>query len=429
MNIGVVALGKIGLPLAVQFARSGHVVIGADISATAVDLINAGVPPFPGETHLDEYLSEVVAAGKLSATTDVTEAVRRSDVVVVVVPLIVDRDKQPDFGALDHATASIGAGLRPSTMVIYETTLPVGTTRKRFAPALAAASGLTLGHDLFVAFSPERVYSGRIFADLRRYPKLVGGIDEASTTRAISFYNSVLQFDERDDLVRPNGVWNLGNSEAAELAKLAETTYRDINIGFANELARHADQHDINIFDVIDACNSQPFSHIHQPGIAVGGHCIPVYPHFYLAGDPSALVPAAARRTNDAMPAYAVGRLANRLGSLDGLTVAILGLSYRGGVKESAFSGAFATAEALVAAGAQPVVHDPLYSDEELGMAGMTPYHLGEPCDAAIIQADHTEYHSLRSADLGGAKVVLDGRRCLDPTTDLDVITLGGGGQ
>jgi nucleotide sugar dehydrogenase len=288
---------------------------------------------------------------------------------------------------------------------------------------------LTLGDDLFVAFSPERVYSGRIFADLRRYPKLVGGIDEASTTRAISFYNQALQFDQREDLARPNGVWNLGNSEAAELAKLAETTYRDINIGFANELARHADQHDIDILEVIAACNSQPFSHIHQPGIAVGGHCIPVYPHFYLAGDPSAQIPAAARRANDAMPAYAVERLAARLGNLAGLKVAILGLSYRGGVKESAFSGAFATADALLAGGARPVVHDPLYSDEELAAAGMTPYHLGEQCDAAIIQADHSEYRSLRSSDLGGAKVVVDGRRCLDPSTDLDVIMLGGGSR
>src|SRR6185295_15091092 len=151
---------------------------------------------------------------------------------------------------------------------------------------------------------------------------------------AIGFYESALQFDDRNDLVHPNGVWNLGSTEAAELAKLAETTYRDINIAFANELARHADQHDIDIAQVIEACNSQPFSHIHQPGIAVGGHCIPVYPHFYLAGDPTAEVPAAARRVNDAMPAYAVARLGEHLGSLDGLTIAVLGLAYRGGVKE-----------------------------------------------------------------------------------------------
>ena len=429
MNICVVALGKIGLPLAVQFARSGHSVIGADISASTVDLVNQGVAPFPGEADLDDRLAEVIGEGRLSATTDVTAAVRRSEVVVVVVPLIVDRDKQPDFGALDHATAAIGAGLGAGTLVIYETTLPVGTTRQRFAPALAAASGLTLGEGLSVAFSPERVYSGRIFADLRRYPKLVGGIDDASTRLAISFYESVLQFDDRDDLPRGNGVWNLGSSEAAELAKLAETTYRDINIGFANELARYADQHGIDIAHVIDSCNSQPFSHIHQPGIAVGGHCIPVYPHFYLAGDPTAEIVAAARRSNDAMPAYAVGRLAERLGSLSGLTVAVLGLAYRGGVKESAFSGAFALVEALRAAGATAVVHDPLYADEELVSAGLTPYHLGQRCDAAIIQADHPEYRSLQSTDLGGAKLVVDGRRCLGATTDLDVITLGAGGR
>ncbi|HEY4610743.1 MAG TPA: nucleotide sugar dehydrogenase, partial [Ilumatobacteraceae bacterium] len=383
--------------------------------------------PFPNEADLDRFLADVVSDGSLVATTDVTAAVNRSEVVVVVVPLVVDRDKQPDFGALDHATAAIGAGLRPGTLVVYETTLPVGTTRRRFAPALAAASGLTLGDDLFVAFSPERVYSGRIFADLRRYPKLVGGVDEASTKLAITFYESALQFDPRDDLAQPNGVWNLGSTEAAELAKLAETTYRDINIGFANELARHADQHDIDIFQVIDACNSQPFSHIHRPGIAVGGHCIPVYPHFYLAGDPSAEIPAAARRTNDGVPGYAVGRLAARLGSLDGLTVAILGLAYRGGVKESAFSGAFALADALTAAGATPLVHDPLYSDDEIRAVGLTPFHLGERCDAAIIQADHTEYRSLQSRDLGGATVVVDGRRCLGATTDLEVINLGAG--
>jgi nucleotide sugar dehydrogenase len=429
MDICVVALGKIGLPLAVQFARSGHHVVGADISATTVQSVNEGIAPFPNEADLDRLLDEVLSAGTLTATTDVTAAVHDSEVIVVVVPLVVDRDKQPDFAALDHATAAIGAGLRAGTLVVYETTLPVGTTRRRFAPALAEASGLSLGDELFVAFSPERVYSGRIFADLRRYPKLVGGVDEASTKMAITFYESALQFDHRDDLAQPNGVWNLGSTEAAELAKLAETTYRDINIGFANELARHADEHDIDVFQVIDACNSQPFSHIHRPGIAVGGHCIPVYPHFYLAGDPTAAIPAAARRTNDAMPAYAVSRLAARLGSLDGLTVAILGLAYRGGVKESAFSGAFALADALVAAGATPVVHDPLYTDEEIRACGLTPFHLGEACHAAIIQADHADYQSLHSADLGGATVVVDGRRCLGSTTDLEVITLGGGAR
>lgn len=425
MNICVVALGKIGLPLAVQYARMGHQVIGADIHQPTVDRINAGLAPFPNEAHLDEWLADVVAEGRLTATTDVSDAVSKSQAVVVVVPLVVDNDKHPEYSALDSATAAIASGLRPGTLVLYETTLPVGTTRTRFAPALAGGSGLTLGHDLFVAFSPERVYSGRIFADLRRYPKLVGGIDKPSTDHAVEFYEAVLEFDQRDDLERPNGVWNLGSSEAAELAKLAETTYRDINIAFANELARHSDDVGVDVYKVIDACNSQPFSHIHRPGIAVGGHCIPVYPHIYLSGDPAAEIPAASRRVNDAMPAYAIERLNKHIGALDGLTVAVLGLSYRGQVKESAFSGAFALVEALRSCGARPVVHDPLYSDEEITRAGLEPYHLGDRCDAAVIQADHNEYRQLRSADLGGAVWIYDGRRCLDPSTDLKVITLG----
>lgn len=427
MNVCVVALGKIGLPLAVQFARSGHQTIGADVNAGTVDMINNGVVPFPGEANLDEYLVEEIAAGRFRATTDTTDAVRQSEVVIVVVPLVVDAAAQPEYTALDAATRSIAAGLRPGTIVIYETTLPVGTTRQRFAPMLAEISGLTLGTELFVAFSPERVYSGRIFSDLRRYPKLVGGIDEPSTERAIAFYEAGLQFDERADLAHPNGVWNLHTAEAAELAKLAETTYRDVNIAYANELARFADNHGIDVLEVIDSCNSQPFSHIHRPGIAVGGHCIPVYPRFYLAGDAGAQLPRAARNVNDAMPAYAVQLLQQQIGALRGLRIAVLGAAYRGGVKETAFSGVFPTVAALQDAGAEAVVHDPLFTDDELRALGLEPYHFGEPCAAAIVQAEHTEYDDLDSHSLGGATVVLDGRSSVHAHPDLTIITIGGG--
>src|SRR4029453_16440152 len=134
----------------------------------------------------------------------------------------------------------------------------------------------------FVVFSPERVSTGHVFADLRRYPKLVGGGDEASTERGVAFYGSVLDFDERPDLARGNGVWDLGSAEEAEFTKLVETTYRDVNIPLANQFARGAAAVGVDVYRAIQAANSQPFSHIHMPGIAVGGHCIPVYPHFYL---------------------------------------------------------------------------------------------------------------------------------------------------
>ena len=410
MNVCVVALGKIGLPLAVQFARSGHQVIGADVNAATVEMINNGVAPFPGEADLDEWLAEEVGAGRLAATTDTVAAVAASEVVVIVVPLIVDERGVPDFGPMDAATRVVAKGLRPGTLVSYETTLPVGITRGRFAPALVEASGLELGVDLFVCHSPERVFSGRIFSDLRRYPKIVGGLDPASARRAVEFYETALQFDERPDLQRPNGVWDLGSAEAAELTKLAETTYRDINIAYANELARFADRQGIDVMQVIEASNSQVFSHIHRPGVAVGGHCIPVYPRFYLSVDPDALLPAIARQINESMPAYAVDLLGTLLGPLEGRRIVVLGAAYRGGVKETAFSGVFPLVAVLEARGAVAVVHDPMYSDDELRALGLEPHHLGESCDGVIVQTDHREYAALGPVDLPGCRALVDGR-------------------
>ncbi|MDP9183622.1 MAG: nucleotide sugar dehydrogenase [Actinomycetota bacterium] len=421
MDICVVALGKIGLPLAVQMATKGHHVIGADVNQGTVDLVNAGHVPFPGETDLDVLLKQVVDSGHLEATTDTAAAVARSQAVVVVVPLFVDDDGVPDFGWMDAATRDMAKGLQPGTLVSYETTLPVGTTRTRFGPMLAEGSGLTLGEDFFLVFSPERVLTGRIFADLRRYPKLVGGVDEVSASKGVDFYESVLDFDDRPDLTRPNGVWDLGSAEASEMAKLAETTYRDVNIGLANQFARFAATHGIDALKVIEASNSQPYSHIHRPGIAVGGHCIPIYPRFYLWNDPEATVVSAARAANAAMPEYAVGLLEGAHGSLSGERVVVLGASYRGGVKETAFSGVFPTVQALVSRGAEVLVHDPLYTDAELTGLGFTPYQLGEPVAAAIVQADHADYRGLTAADLPGVKTVVDGRGALSADGFADV--------
>lgn len=415
MKIALVALGKIGLPLAVQFAMKGHQVIGCDVNQKTVDLVNAGTEPFPGEAHLDEYLKKVVASGHLTATTDTTAAVAQVDAVVVVVPLFVDSDGVPDFGWMDSATEKIAQGLKPGTLVSYETTLPVGTTRTRFAPAIEKISGLKAGVDFDLVFSPERVLTGRVFADLRKYPKLVGGVNESSTKAGVDFYNAVLDFDDRPDLTEKNGVWDLLTCEASEMAKLAETTYRDVNIALANQFAKFAEGANIDIAKVIAASNSQPYSHIHQPGIAVGGHCIPIYPRFYLWNDPQATVVRAAREANSAMPEHAVSILASELGSLSGKTISVLGISYRGGVKESAFSGVFPTVDALKKAGATVLVHDPMYTDEEITSLGFTPHKIGTAVDGVILQADHAEYKKLTGADFPGVKALVDGRRSLSP--------------
>lgn len=414
MKIAVIALGKIGLPLAVQFASKGHEVVGVDVNQSVVDLVNRGVEPFPGEAHLAEKLNELVPSGALRATTNYADAVPGADAVVLVVPLFVDNDAKPDFGWMDAATDSLAAHLSPGTLVSYETTLPVGTTRDRWKPRLEAGSGLVEGVDFHLVFSPERVLTGRVFEDLRKYPKLIGGLSQAGAAKARDFYENVLDFDERPHLARENGVWDLGTAEAAELAKLAETTYRDVNIGLANEFARYSDKVGIDVYQVIEACNSQPFSHIHRPGIAVGGHCIPVYPRLYLWNDPEATIVRAARARNADMPNYAVQLLESVYGPLQGARVTVLGAAYRGGVKETAFSGVFDTVSALTAAGAVTQVHDPMYTNEELRDLGFTPFTQGSESDAAIVQADHAEYRSWSEAELPGVKAILDGRRILE---------------
>jgi UDP-N-acetyl-D-mannosaminuronic acid dehydrogenase len=411
----VVALGKIGLPIAAQLARTGHHVIGCDVDERVVALVNEGREPFPGEADLAEVLADVVGRGLLTPTTDTAAAVATGpDLVIAVPPLIVDADARPDFSILDAVVADIGRGLAVGhdardmgesvITVSIETTLPVGTTRTRIAPALQAGSnGLVAGSAFHLVFSPERVFSGRIFQDLATYPKLVGGLDAAGEERGAHLYEQFLPGVE---------VRRMGGAEAAELTKLVETTYRDVNIALANEFAKHADALGLDVQRVIDAANSQPFSHVHRPGVAVGGHCIPVYPRFYLAGDPTAVLPAVARDVNASMPAYAVALLGDELLAAGG-RVLILGVAYRGGVKETAFSGAFGLRDALLGHGLHPLAADPLYTADELTALGFEPWDGGAPVDAAIVQADHAQYAQLTPDDLPGARVVVDGRGVL----------------
>jgi UDP-N-acetyl-D-mannosaminuronic acid dehydrogenase len=401
----VVALGKVGLPLAVAAARAGHRVTGCDIDPDVVASVAAGRPPFPGEAGLEEALAEVIRDGRLTASTDTTAAVAAgADLVLVVPPLLVDGEGHPDWRALDAAIDDVGAGLQRGTTVSLETTVPVGSTRRRLAPRLEERSGLVAERDFHVVFSPERVYSGRVLADLDSYPKLVGGLSPEGEDRAAELYGAFLSTEVR----------RMGSAEAAEMTKLVEATYRDVNIALANEFARFADVAGIDVAAVIAAANSQPFSHVHSPGVAVGGHCTPVYPRFYIAGDPESHLPAAARAVNESMPAYAVDLLARALdGGLDGQRVLILGVSYRGGVKETAFSGAHGLRDELTRRGAVPVAADPLFTAAELAAEGFAPWD-GDSVGGAILQADHEEYRRLTPADLPGVRAVVDGRDVLE---------------
>jgi nucleotide sugar dehydrogenase len=409
--VAVIGLGKIGLPLAAQFAGKGMTVIGCDVLPAVVETVNAGHSHIEEEPGLEEKIAAAVSAGRLRATLDTTAAVKAAGTVVLIVPLLVDIRHDIDFRQLDSAVKAIGRGLRAGMLVICETTLPVGTTRTRIGPALEAASGLRAGEDFHLAFSPERLYAGRIFEDLARYPKIVGGVTESSTQRAVAFYRKVLDAE----------VQAVENAETAEFTKLAETTYRDVNIALANELAVYGAKRHVNVRQAFKAANTQPYSHLHRPSIGVGGHCIPVYPHFLLADATNGelALPRISRATNDAMADRSLDSLAAALGGLQGRRVLVLGASYRENVKEMAFSTAIPLVEGLHRRGAVALVHDPLFEPRELAaleaeiadLEGDAPLQM----DAVIVQAFHSQYRGLDWSRFRGLKVVFDGRGSLDP--------------
>jgi UDP-N-acetyl-D-glucosamine dehydrogenase len=409
VKIAVVGLGHIGLPLAVQYALRGHDVTGVDVADHVVDAINRGESPHRDEQALVERVPELVAAERLRATTWARpEAVGEAEAIVVIVPVVVDARREIDFAPIDAATRDISRVLRHGALVVYETTLPVGSTRDRFGPMLADGSGLTVDTDFWLAFSPERVLVGRVLLDLQRYPKIVGGTSDEGTRRAADFYRAVLEPGTRIETV--------SNAETAEMTKLAETTYRDVNIALANEYARYAARRGIDVTEVIAAANSQPYSHIHLPGVGVGGHCIPVYPHFLFNGDPDLRIPPLAREINESMGSFTVDRIEDRMGSVDGQAVLVLGIAYRADVQEDAFSSAFRLRDELVTAGATVYAHDPYFDQEHIRRLGFEPFDLDAPVPVriAILQAAHEAYRELDPVAVPGLELFVDGRNALD---------------
>jgi nucleotide sugar dehydrogenase len=424
--VAVVGAGKMGLPLAAQFASHGWKVIAVDIDESVVAAINEGRSHVDEEPGLGELVASAHADGRLRATTDGAAAAREADVVVLIVPVMLDADSRPNHRHMDAATDAIAPGIHPGSLVIYETTLPVGDTRERYAPRLEAASGLKAEVDgdagFYVAFSPERLYSGAALRNLATYPKLVGGLGPASRDRAAAFYDSVLDAE----------IVAMSSAEAAEFSKLADTTYRDVNIALANEFANYADRIGVDVTEVIAAANSQPYSHIHQPGIGVGGHCIPVYPHFLLDRAPELSLVARAREVNDGQVYVAIEALRSELGSLDGVGVLVLGLTYRHGVKELAYSRALPLIEGLREAGSRVLAYDPLLTDDEIRRTGAEPWTWGESSPwvrAVITQTGDPRWNDLEGGWFPDLRLILDGRNSLNDFALPDGVIVRGMGK
>lgn len=406
-NVTVVGLGKIGLPLAAIFANCGHFhVYGADINKFVVDQVNQGISHVNNEPGLDELVAKAHQTKTLEATVDTAEAVSKSDVVVVIVPVLTKGNGQIYYQYIDTAVEEIAKGIKRGTLVTFETTLPAGDTRNRFGKTIEKISGLTMGEDFFLSYSPERVYSNRIIKDLSSYPKVVSGYNKTSLDLATDFYKKGLNCE----------ILQVSSLEAAEFTKVAECVYRDVNIALANELAIYANKLDINIMEVIKAANSEPYSNIHLPGVGVGGHCIPVYPYFFINNGMQEGLTTLSRKINDNMAEYAVELTEETIGSLKDKAILILGLSFRGNVKEPTKSSTLLIIEALKNREAIVHVDDPLFNDDEIRKFGVIPFtnSHSDKIDAIILQAFHDEYKELDFSIFKNCRLLLDGRNVLN---------------
>ena len=411
MNITVIGAGKMGLPLACYLAARGAKVWATDVRRTVVDAINSARSPID-EPGVQKLLEEVVPAGRLRATFDTGDAVRRSEVAIVIVPALLTPDRHADLSILDAVTAEVAGALHEGLLVSYETTVPVGTTRQRFLPRLEQGSW-RVGKNFYVAFSPERVKSGLVLERMGKTPKVVGGAEPESARRAEEFYRTALGVE----------VVNVGSLENAEMVKLAGMIYRDVNIALANELARYAEAVGIDFSRLLAAANNDGEAHLLEPGFGVGGHCAPVYPYFVIHHARAIGVPVTcaenARAINDGQAVHVVTRLEKALGSLEGRETLILGLGFRPQVKEHFCSPAFLLQTELQRRGASVKLHDDLYTPDELWAFGFRAGGLNgdRVADIIILNTAHAAYKDLDFAALAarGLKAVVDGRNLWEP--------------
>ncbi len=422
VNAAVYGLGKMGLPLAVVYAMNGFNVIGVDVDEKIVNLINSGKSHLVNEPGVDDKtISALVNNGKLKATVDGVSAARKSDVMVIIVPSLVDERKRLKLDYVFAAAESISKGLKKGDIVITECTLPPGTTAGPIREILEKNSGLYAGKDFGLAHSPERTMSGQVIKNIvEDYPKIVGGYDEKSTNAVAAIYSKIAK----------KGVIKVSNTTTAEAVKVFEGVYRDVNIALANEFALLAERIGINIIEAIKGANSQPYSHIHMPGAGVGGHCIPIYPYFLInlahKYDLNLLLTYNGRKINEYMPYHIVELVIDALNELEkpvkNSKIGILGVAYKGGVKSTYLSPAKPIIAKLKKMGAKLLAHDPLFTPNEINAefginATADIAEVFKDSDCVVIITNHKEYQEnnlLQFLQLMKQKsAIIDGRYVL----------------
>lgn len=406
-TLGVCGLGYVGLPLAVEKAKAGFHVVGFDIQKQKVDMVNAG-ENYIGDV-VNEDLKAIVDSGMLRATTDFA-TVASCDCVCIAVPTPLDKHQEPDISYVKSSTESIAPFLHKDMLIVLESTTYPGTTEELLKPILEEKSGLKCGEDFYLAFSPERVDPGNLIYKTKNTPKVVGGCTPECTDVAATMYEAVLEAP----------VVRVSSPAVAEMEKILENTYRNVNIGLVNELAMLCDRMGISIWEVIDAAKSKPYGfQAFYPGPGLGGHCIPLDP-YYLSwkareyGFHTSMIESS-MMVNDRMPEYCVDRAIHILNqqkkAINGAKVLVLGVAYKQDIDDYRESPAIRVIEELQKVGADIKYYDPWVASFKEGTLAMNSEpdltaELLEEADIVMITAAHTnvDYEFVQKH----AKVIFD---------------------
>lgn len=383
MKVCVIGLGYIGLPTAAMFADSGCEVLGVDKKPSVVDALNRGEITIE-EDGLAEFISRVAKGGKLRASL-VPEA---SDAYIISVPTPITESKKADMSFVKSASEEVAPLLKRGDLVVLESTSPVGTVDGLMLPVLEEFSGLKAGRDFGLGHSPERVIPGNILHELVHNSRIAGGIDGQSAGRIAQLYRRFVKGEIYET-----------DARTAEMCKLAENTFRDVNIAFANELAKICEHQGINVWELIDICNRHPRVNIHRPGPGVGGHCIAVDPWFIVEKEPElSRIISTSRQVNDSMPAYAAKKAMDIVSGISSPVICILGATYKPDVDDMRESPILRLAEELRSMGAEVRIQDP----HAAGRPGIE----ADACEAArgadlvILGVDHRQYAKLDFKEL-----------------------------
>ena len=422
ITVGVVGLGYVGLPLAVEKAKAGYKTIGFDVQKEKVEMVNAG-HNYIGDV-VNEDLEEIVKSGMLSATTDFS-FVRDVDFIAICVPTPLDEHQQPDISYVRESTISVAKYLKKGTMVVLESTTYPGTTEELIRPLLEDGSGLKCGEDFYLGFSPERVDPGNLLYKTKNTPKVVGAIGKDATEVIAEMYRHVLEGD----------VYEVSSPAVAEMEKILENTYRNINIGLVNELAILCHKMDISMWEVVDAAKTKPYGfQAFYPGPGLGGHCIPLDP-YYLSwkareyGFHTSMIEASGM-INDRMPEYCVdlgGAVLNKFGkAINGAKVLVLGVAYKQDIDDYRESPALRVIDILEKRGAEVIYFDPWIpkyknhnGEIKTGLKSLEKEIIAD-ADLVVITAAHTNIDYKYIAE--NAQAIFDAKNAMKNIDERDNI-------